>query len=120
MIISFAMTESQLLEGSKTVTRRLWASRTIEAYRAGTVHQAWNKLPRSNNSKQIALIKATRNAYLERLGSINQAEVYNEGFPLWTTNEFIDFFIEAAAKQKKVVTPDTLVAVARFQLVEVV
>lgn len=109
MIISFAMTTDAFLAGKKTVSRRRWADRTARQYRAGTIHQAWNKLPRARGARRIGTIRATVDAYQEALRDMPFEDVALEGTPATTVAEYIEF-IEGR--------PDEVLWVVRFEVVE--
>jgi hypothetical protein len=108
MIISFAKTTPALLDGTKKVTRRRWAAQHARQFKAGTVHQAWDRLPRVKGSKRVALIRATADAYQEPLGKMPPEDVALEGTPATTVDEFIAFIGG---------TPNEVVWVCRFELV---
>lgn len=110
MIISFAMTTAAFMEGRKTVTRRRWADVTAARWKAGTLHAAWNKLPRAGASaRQIGIVRATVDAYREPLRDMPLEDVAREGTPATTVEEFIRF-IDGR--------PDEVLWVARFEIVE--
>lgn len=88
--ISFALTERQFLDGSKTVTRRVgW--RTLEA---GTVLQAvrkgmgLKKGEKAHKLGQLRVIAVRR----ERLDAITIEDCAREGFPGLTPAEFVAMF----------------------------
>ena len=93
----------------KTVTRRRWAARTARQFRAGTIHQAWSKVPFARGARKLGTIRATADAYQERLGDMPTADLAAEGGMCATIPEFI-LLIEG--------TPDELVWVARFEVLE--
>lgn len=88
--ISFALTQPQLLDGSKTVTRRLgW--RNLEA---GTELLGVNKcrgLKRGEKARKLARILVTR-VTREPLSLCTTADAKREGFPHLTGAQFVEFF----------------------------
>jgi hypothetical protein len=94
MIVSFALTTPQFLDGSKTVTRRAWCDRTFQQWcnhwdKGLMVHDAWDKLPRSNG-KKIGRFTLTARPYRERLGDFPESDLAAEG-GLWpTVQDYID------------------------------
>lgn len=106
MIISFALTEKELLAGLKTVTRRRWKPLTAARFKAGTIHQAYSKLPYVNGARKLGTIRATADAYQERLGDISAADLMAEGGMCQTVEEFLALFP---------CDPHELIWVARFE-----
>jgi len=111
MIISFSLTETELLAGKKTVTRRRWKPVTAARFTAGSIHQAWSALPFIPGARKLGLIRATQNAYQERLGSISAADLLAEGGMCATADAFCLLFDG---------DPDELIWVARFEVLSVV
>lgn len=113
MIVSFSMTEQELLAGKKTVTRRDWKPRVIEQWRKGSVHHAWSALPfvTKRNPRKLAVIRATRDAYPQRLGDMTAADLDAEGGMCAT----VEAFCELVGK-----TPDAVMAVCEFEIVHFV
>jgi hypothetical protein len=110
MNISFRKTAYELVNGLKTCTRRRWKPRTAMQFKADTVHVGWSNLTRVAGARRLAMIRATTDAYLERLGDMPEADLAAEGGMCETVGEFITL-IEGR--------PDELLYVARFELVEV-
>lgn len=100
MIISFAWTTPQFLDGTKTVTRRSWSEssaprvRTFEQWRNAwddhrLAHDAWDKNPR-NGGKKVGTFMMTARPYRERLGDFPESDLAAEG-GLWATvQDYID------------------------------
>ena len=94
MLISFAWTTSQFLDGTKTVTRRAWSDRTFaqwcKAWDEGRLeHSAWDKNPRCKG-KMVGSFKLTARPYRERLGDFPETDLAAEG-GLWATvQDYID------------------------------
>ncbi|MGE0133277.1 MAG: hypothetical protein AB7U82_34805 [Blastocatellales bacterium] len=109
MIISFALTEKEFLAGVKTCTRRRWKPATAARFKRGTIHYAWSNLPFVDGAHQIGKIRATADAYQERLGDMPAADLLAEGGMVGTVAEFIKL-IEGS--------PDELIWVARFEILE--
>lgn len=110
MNISFRMTAYELVYGLKSCTRRRWKASTAAHFKAGTVHVGWSNLPRVSGARRLARIRATQDAYLERLGDLPLADLKAEGGMCETVEEFIRL-IEG--------DPDEQLYVARFEIVEV-
>jgi hypothetical protein len=91
--MSFSLTEQQLLDGSKDVTRRIgWA-----ALREGTEVVAVRKaMGLRKGERQVVLgTLVVKRVSRERLGTITADEVRREGFPDMTPAAFLDFFCRA-------------------------
>jgi hypothetical protein len=94
MIISFAWTTPQFLDGSKTVTRRDWSDRTFAQWCKAwddrrLVHNAYDKSPRSKG-KKVGTFMMTARPYRERLGDFPESDLAAEG-GLWATvQDYID------------------------------
>lgn len=90
--ISFALTERQLLDGTKTVTRRLgW--RTLKAGdHLCAVRKAMGLRPGEKIARlcEIEVLSVRR----ERLWQITVDDVAREGFPELTPKAFVEFFCE--------------------------
>lgn len=78
-IISFAWTTPALLAGVKTVTRRQWAPRHAEAYRAGDLIAAYDRSPRYRGH-QVAVIRLTKDVYPEPSDLVPESDWEAEGF----------------------------------------
>ena len=89
-LMSFALTRKQLLDGTKTVTRRAgW-----KTLRVGTRLRAVNKsmgLRRGERPEVLAVIEIV-SVRREPLSKIDDADAAREGFPGLTAGEFVDFF----------------------------
>ncbi|MCA9680742.1 MAG: ASCH domain-containing protein [Myxococcales bacterium] len=108
--MSFALTEQQLLDGSKTVTRRLgW--RDLQVGQTLTAVRKCMGIPKGGKQESLGIIEVTE-VRRERLDSIGQADVVAEGFPEMDPAAFVDFFRKAMR-----CTPDTEVTVIGFKLV---
>lgn len=111
--MSFALTERQLLDGTKTVTRRLgWRNLEI-----GDQLLAVNKcmgLKPGEQARKLARIRVAdvRREPLSDAGTDREARL--EGFPHLSGTEFVEFFC-AAMK----CTPDTEVTRVEFEVLEV-
>jgi hypothetical protein len=90
--ISFALTTPQFLAKTKTVTRRFgWWSLKPETVLCG-VEKAMG-LKKGEAVKKLGLIEVV-SVRSEPLQAITAEDVIKEGFPHWTTNEFIDFLVK--------------------------
>lgn len=90
--MSFSLTERQLLDGTKTVTRRLgWAN-----LRPGQKVLAVRKtrgLRKGERQEPLAVI-VVRDVRRERLDAITAEDVVREGFPDLSPDEFVTMFCE--------------------------
>ena len=91
-MMSFALTERQLIDGSKTVTRRVgWAN-----LKPGTRLLAVRKaMGLKAGEKAVVLCEVdVVSVRRERLDAITPADVLAEGFPEWTNqvDEFVRMF----------------------------
>jgi hypothetical protein len=91
--MSFALTEQQLLDGTKTVTRRLGWRNLKPGDKLLAVDKAMG-LRKGQKSRILATIRV-RSVMLEKLGEISPIECKREGFPDMTTDEFVDMFCAA-------------------------
>jgi len=116
MIISFAWTTFAVINGTKTVTRRVWADRTLATWhrawdRGELIHDAYDRLP-YRGGKLIGRIRLTCRPYREALLDMPEEDVAAEG-GLWPTkHEFIRGFRDRGQGDET-----TQVAVVRFELV---
>lgn len=114
MIISFQKTQPEFVNLSKFVTRRIWKPRTINQFKAGSFHKAWNKTPYATGGltkpARLGTIKALKDAYAEPLGEITLAELRAEGGKWRNENEFFLEFVKDIEKE----LPNLEVSVARF------
>lgn len=107
--MSFALTERQFLDGSKTVTRRMgW-----EKLRADDVLMGVRKAMGLRGGEKIVRLGLIRVTWVnrERLDGIDQIECKREGFPDMTPEEFIAFFCVS----HKGCTPATLITRIAFR-----
>ncbi|HEY8376723.1 MAG TPA: ASCH domain-containing protein [Nannocystis sp.] len=92
--MSFALTERQLLDGSKTVTRRVGWRNLKPGDRLLAVRKAMGLKPGEKVQPlcEIEVVSVRR----ERLDAITPADVLAEGFPQWTNQvgEFVRMFCE--------------------------
>ncbi len=88
--ISFALTTPQILNRSKTVTRRLgWRN-----LKPGTLLQAVEKgqgLKKGEKVKRLAIIRVER-VRRQPLRAIDKVDCIREGFPELTAAEFVEMF----------------------------
>lgn len=123
--ISFALTKPQLLDGSKTVTRRLgwdWLTRAPAEDLIELLAVSKCMGLRPGERADVYGVVEVHNAWRERLDAITQDDVRREGFPDWTPEQFVAFFIKANPKcrdgrTRKLVptTPATLVTRIEFR-----
>lgn len=108
--MSFALTKTQLLDGSKTVTRRLGWVNLKPGIRLLSVSKCMGLKPgeKADIYGPVDVLDGRR----ERLDAITQEEVIREGFPEMNPAQFIDFFCTS----HKGCTPDTDVTRIEFRL----
>jgi hypothetical protein len=91
--MSFALTTGQILDQSKTVTRRLGWDRLTP----GTFLWAIEKgqgLKKGEKVKRLAIIEVV-DVRREPLEAIDEADVIREGFPHMTPSSFVAFFCDS-------------------------
>lgn len=111
MNISFMLTEPQILDRSKTETRRLgWLDLKVGQILQG-VHKGQGLKP-GEHPRHLAWIQVL-SAHQEHLSEITFAGVAAEGFPGKSVAWFVAFFAKANR-----CTNDELVTVIRFRYVE--
>lgn len=88
--MSFHLTQSQLVDGSKTVTRRLgWDGLKVgERFLAVDKCMGLKKGEKSKVLAELVVVSVRK----ERLDSIDQQDVVREGFPSRTPSWFVEFF----------------------------
>ena len=91
--MSFALTTPQILDRSKTVTRRKGWLFLKPGDRLWAVKKAMG-LKKGEKVERLALIEVV-DVYREQLFSIDDDDVIAEGFPGWTQTEFRDMYCEA-------------------------
>jgi hypothetical protein len=93
-MMSFALTERQLLDGTKTVTRRTGWKNLRAGERLLAVRKAMG-LKAGEKVQPLCKIEVV-SVRQERLDAITPADVLAEGFPQWTNNvgEFVRMFCE--------------------------
>jgi len=106
--ISFMLTQDQVLDGTKTQTRRLGWSDTQAGDVLNGVRKAMG-LRAGEKQQSLGLIRVKR-VRRERLDKITKADVVAEGFPDMTPAEFVEFFCKANKCR-----PDTMVTVLDFE-----
>lgn len=110
--ISFAITKTQVVTRTKTVTRRLgW-----ENLAAGTLLQGVEKaqgLKKGEKVKPLCKVRVLSVTH-QTLMQIDQAEVEREGFPGMTPDEFVAMF----CKTHKGCTPQTEVTRIEFEYID--
>lgn len=117
-LISFAWTEPQLVDGSKTVTRRIVRSdrspwrRIKPGDRLRGVDKAMGLRP-GQKPRTLAIIEIV-DVRLERVDAIELDDCAREGFPEFSPLDFVAFFIKSHGK----IGPDQLVARIEFRKVE--
>jgi hypothetical protein len=116
MIISFGWTSQYLPpKGTKCVTRRRWAERTIQAWQRSfdadptRRHIAVNKCL-AYGGKSIGSLTLTARPYLERLADMPHEDLVHEGGMCNSVQEFIDRYFDGDS--------DRMVTVIRFKFTE--
>lgn len=92
-LMSFALTTAQLLDGSKTVTRRVgWANLKpgdrLKAVRKAMGLRLGEKV---DVLAEIEVVSVRR----ERLDAVDAVDCIAEGFPDMSPDEFVEFFLDA-------------------------
>jgi hypothetical protein len=90
-LMSFALTERQLLDGTKTVTRRKGWTNLRAGDRVCAVAKAMG-LKRGEHPRRLAVLEIV-DVRRERLDSITAEDVVAEGFPTMTPAEFVAMFM---------------------------
>ncbi|MEM1213836.1 MAG: ASCH domain-containing protein [Planctomycetota bacterium] len=91
--MSFALTTGQLLDGSKTVTRRLGWGFLKAGDRVCAVEKAMG-LKKGEKLKRLGVIEVV-SVRRERLDAIDQEDVVAEGFPKMSPAGFVSMFGKA-------------------------
>lgn len=110
-LISFALTERQLLDGSKDVTRRVGWTRLKAGDHLRAVRKAMG-LKKGERAVQLARIEVV-SVRREPLSWIDEEDCRREGFPNMTPIEFVAFFIGSHTG----CAPSTLVTRIEFRRV---
>lgn len=117
-LLSVALTEQQVRERTKTVTRRLgWLPGKMvnPGDRLCLVRKAMGR-KRSDGTVEPLVRLATVSvvaAHRERLDTITADDVAREGFPDWTPSEFVEFFTKSMRCQ-----PDDMVTRIEFRYID--
>jgi hypothetical protein len=88
--ISFSLTEAQLLDGTKDVTRRVGWAKLQAGDRLRAVQKAMG-LKKGEHVKVLGTIEVI-SARREALDVIDQSDVVREGFPEMCPADFVDMF----------------------------
>jgi len=99
-LMSFALTTAQLLDGSKTVTRRVGWANLKPGDRLKAVRKAMGLKPgeKVDVLAEIEVVSVRR----ERLDFINKTDCIAEGFPHLTPGQFVEMF----CKHMSITHPD--------------
>lgn len=101
--MSFMLTQQQVLDGTKTQTRRLGWTDLQKGELLNAVRKAMG-LRRGEHQQSLGLIRVQR-VRRERLDAITAEDVRREGFPGMTPLDFIELFCKAnKCKPDRVVT----------------
>lgn len=96
--ISFSLTQRQILDGSKTVTRRLgWKNVRVGERLQGIVKGQGLKKGEKVQKLRVVQVVSTRMEPLKRMTDepeYGRAEVVKEGFPYMSPAEFVKMFCE--------------------------
>lgn len=91
--MSFALTTQQFIDGTKDVTRR----KGWRFLKSGDLFMAVEKamgLKKGEKMRRLGLCRAV-SVRREPLSFITVEDVRREGFPTWTTLDFVNLYIEA-------------------------
>jgi hypothetical protein len=124
-MMSFALTERQLMDGTKTVTRRTGWQNLKAGDRLLAVRKAMG-LKAGEKVQPLCEIEVV-SVRSERLSDITPADVLAEGFPQWTNNvaEFVSMFAahhrvdewRHGSKYSRKMTGEDMVVVIEFRKV---
>ena len=92
-LISFSMTPEQILDRSKTVTRRMGWKGLAPGTQLRAVEKAMG-LKRGEKVRDLAVIEVV-DVRRELIEDITAADVVAEGFPDWTAERFVEAFCKA-------------------------
>ena len=109
-LISCALTQPQILDESKTETRRLSWKNVKSGDRLCFVDRVMG-FKKGQKPKRLKIVEVVK-AWRERLCEINQEQVVCEGFPDMSPSEFVDMFCKNMKCQ-----PETEVTVIQFKYV---
>jgi hypothetical protein len=111
--MSFALTTTQILDRSKTVTRRLgW-----QFLRPGDLVQAVEKgmgLRKGEKVRPLAVLRVVDVSQEGLREGLSQSDVLREGFPGMTPSAFVEMF----CRTHHACTPDSIVTRIQFQYVD--
>jgi hypothetical protein len=110
-LISFALTEKQVLDRSKTVTRRLGWRHAKVGQRLTGCRKVMGRRRRDGTVESLVRLAEIRLVDVRRepLSAITREDVAREGFPGWTPERFVAFFCQSMK-----CTPDTEVTRLEF------
>jgi hypothetical protein len=106
--MSFSLTEEQLMNGTKSVTRRTGWMNLKPGDRLRAVRKAMG-LKKGERVHQLCEIEIVQ-VYRELLCHISELDVIREGFKGWTREQFIDMFM----RTHKIKDPATIVTRIEF------
>lgn len=89
--MSFAMTTDQVLNRTKTVTRRLGWDNLKPGTRLNAVNRVMG-FKKGEKSERLALIEVVSAEY-SVLNRITKEDVIKEGFPEWSPQQFVDMLV---------------------------
>ena len=89
--MSFSKTEQQLLDGTKTQTRRMGWKGLKAGEQVLAVRQVMG-MNRGESQYPLCVIEIL-DVRRERLCDVTQEDVVAEGFPDWTPEQFVAFFV---------------------------
>lgn len=117
MIISFAWTTDALLVGRKTCTRRDWNPIYAARFLAGTVHDAYDRLPRTGKGHKVGKVQIEKPPYIERTRDIPDADFEAEGLKFMEEKGILIRGITPRAWFDNWRSSDQVLFVVRFRLV---
>lgn len=109
--MSFSLTEEQLMNGTKSVTRRTGWMNLKPGDRLRAVRKAMGlkKGERVHQLCEIEIVDVTR----EPLSLISEDDVISEGFAGWTRDQFIEMFL----RTHKIKDPRSFVTRIEFRVI---
>lgn len=89
--MSFMLTEPQLLDGTKDVTRRDGWENAVPGEQLMAIDKS-DRVRSTEAVRELAVIEVV-SVRRERLGLITDKEVVREGFPQWRRGDFLRFML---------------------------
>lgn len=116
MILSFAWTSDDFVDGNKTATRRFGSERNIKTWQAqwdkkNLIHKAHNKAPFVPGAEQIGWFKLTCRPYTQPLNEMTLDDLAKEGQKVLAECSTLPSNFPAFVKKE----PDAVALVIEFE-----